>query len=87
MTKKVRTTIVIDPEVLEQLKQVKNITGLKMGEVAGQAITKYWEEIVQKHMDKQAREKMSSLTQLRRGLKLKLGQIERDMESLKGRVK
>lgn len=87
MKKNVRTTIVIDPDVLEKLRQVKNITGITMGEVAAKAITLYWEDIVKAHMDKQAREKLSSLTQLRRGLKLKLGQVEREMEECKGKVK
>jgi hypothetical protein len=85
--KKVRTTIVITFDVLEKLRQIKNITGLKMGEVAGEAITLHWEEIVKKHMDKVEREKLYSLTNIRRGLKLKLGQIEREMEDCKGRVK
>ncbi len=85
--KMIRTTIVISPDVLDKLKQAKKITGITMGKVAGRAIELHWEEIVKTHMDKQAREKLSSLVQLRIGLKLKLGQIEREMDSCKKDVR
>ncbi len=85
--RKVRTTIVVDRDVLDKLRQVKKITGITIGEVAGQAIALHWGGIVQEHMDEVERQKLSELDQHRRALKLKLGQVEREIERCKDKVR